>query len=685
MWLRRRHSYLLTALLALCFLAAAAAIWRYYVSERAANEDAAIHEMSAIRDIETIQVRNWRQERLGDAGMLMSLPEMKAAERLLSGAGRDADRAQIVGLLAALKHEFGYSDISLVDKQGQTYVRLNDGVTESRVKQAQRAALAAEAREPTLSDIGIDRSGDRLITLTVPAGPQGAIILEIDPKTFLDPYLKAWRSSNRTGETFLARREPDAVVYLTELRHLGGSSIWRRPIKGSSLAQEDKLPEAWVARGPDYRGVQVVLCARRVPGSRWFLLVKKDVAEIDEPLSRLAWQLGAALALIAVSCLAGVGWIWKSHQLRMQQESEERLRSFANDTPALLWVVSAEGHSVFVNQGLSDFVGTEGQHGSVEWQRYLHPDDRSRVIAAMESCFRDRTRFSDEAQIRRADGAYRWVLGQGIPRTDSNGVFLGYAGALLDITERKEAEQRLRHLNEELALNLQEKTAREAEIRGLSARLINAQEEERRRLSLELHDDLSQQIAALSIGMGNLKRGVPAENTGLRAHCDKLQQRLIDVSESVRRMSHELHPTSMQHLGVAAALRGYCREFEELAGVRVDLQIEGDCGDVAQDVELTVFRIVQESLRNIAKHARVDRAEVVLARVDAEVRLLVADKGVGLPSERAAKAGLGLISIRERTRLVNGTIDVESAPGGGTRIYVRIPVQTRNHTTVSTA
>jgi PAS domain S-box-containing protein len=414
-----------------------------------------------------------------------------------------------------------------------------------------------------------------------------------------------------------------------------------------------------------------------VPGSRWFLLVKKDLAEIDEPLTRLAWQLGAAMAMIAATILAGLGWVWKSHQLRMQQESEERLRSFANDTPALLWALSAEGRSAFVNQSLGDFVGTDGLRSSVEWQRYLHPDDSQRVTAHMESCFRDRTRFSDEGRIRRADGEYRWILGQGLPRIAPNGEFRGYAGALLDITERKEAEQRLRRLNEELALNLREKAANEAEIRGLSARLINAHEDERRRLSRELHDDLSQQIAALSIGTGNLKRGIPKESIELRAHCDKLQRGLIDVSESVRRMSHELHPSVMQHLGVVGALRGCCRDFQELSGVRVALRIDGDGGDVAPDVALTVFRIVQESLRNIAKHACIDRAEVVFSRLDAEVRLLVRDEGVGLPPDGSAKAGLGLVSIRERIRLVNGTIDIVSAPGKGTGLYVRIPINIR--------
>src|SRR5439155_17434168 len=113
--------------------------------------------------------------------------------------------------------------------------------TESRLKKTQRAALAKEASEPMLSDIRADRAGKRLITLTLPVGGTGAMILEIDPKAFLDPYLKSWRGSNRTGETYLVRREPQEIVYLTELRHQNLVAPWRRPTRGWSLAQEDKL------------------------------------------------------------------------------------------------------------------------------------------------------------------------------------------------------------------------------------------------------------------------------------------------------------------------------------------------------------------------------------------------------------------------------------------------------------
>jgi PAS domain S-box-containing protein len=657
--IRWQHSQLLIGLLMVCFLGMAAAMAWYYARQRAAVEAAAIQELTSVSDIEAAQIQNWRQERLGDGSLIMALSEIKAAERLVGSLSGPGDRVQLVHLMAALNRAYGYNDVTLVGKEGETYIRLKDGTAESRLTKSQRSKLARQTSEPTLSDIGMDRTGARLITLTVPVSTVGALILEIDPKRFLDPYLKSWRSSNRTGETYLARREPGEIVYLTQLRHGNGSAVWRPPTTGLSLPDEDKLPEYWVSRGRDYRGVEVVLRARHIADSPWFLLVKKDLVEINEPLARLAWEMTAALGLIAFALTAGAGWIWKSHQVRIRHESEDRLRSFANHTPALLWVVSADGNSIFLNQVLSSFLGADKQPANEHWQQYLHPDDYARVGAQIKDCFDKKNYFSGEARIRRADGVYRWVLGQGVPRIAANGEFAGYAGALLDITDRKENEQRLQQLYDT--------------IRALSARLINAQEDERRRLSRELHDDLSQQIAALSVGLGNLKRGLPSEQTEARAHCDKIQHRLIDISELVRRISHELHPSILQHSGVAAALRGYCREFEGLSGIRVALQITGDFSGLHQDVALTIFRIVQEALRNIAKHARVSEAEIQLTRSQSEVCLVVADHGAGMPANRLAKAGLGQVSMRERTSLVNGTMDIESAPGQGTRLTVRIP------------
>lgn len=655
----------------------------YYIRQRRAIEAAAASELAAIVSVETIQIANWRRERFGDGRLLAALPELRSAERLVTGAGSPAERADLLAIMAALHREFRYDDVSLVDRDGNVFLRLQDQSPPSRddqarIKKAGRRELVRRAQaagDVILSDIGYDnRDGIRLMTLTVPLGPKAALILDIQPSTFLFPYLSSRPGINRTGETLLARREGDELVFLSDLRYRETPPVpYRRSIKHVEVT-ESQLEQGVLVRNDDYRGVPVLAHVRLVPDSPWLLIAKIDVAEVYAPMMRLAWEMGAILALIAIANGAGVALIWKRHQLRMLNASEDRFRCIANDTPAFLWMVSARGDNVFVNKRLSEFVGASESETAVQWEAYLHPQDAARAETKFLECFAARAGYSDEVRIRRADGVYRWSLGQGVPRFSPDGQFLGYAGALMDINGRKEAEAKLEAANAVLADGLAEKTRKEAEIRALSARLINAQEEERKRLSRELHDDLSQQIAALSIGMGNMKRGIPAEQAASRAHSDRIQQKLVDLSESVRRMSHELHPSVLQHSGLAPALRGFCREFQDLCAIRIAVTTSGDFGRVRPAVALCVFRVAQEALRNISKHAQVAEAEVQLVHTGQEIRLTVSDAGVGFATgETPREAGLGLVSIRERVRLVNGTVDLDSAPGQGTRLTIHIP------------
>jgi len=215
----------------------------------------------------------------------------------------------------------------------------------------------------------------------------------------------------------------------------------------------------------------------------------------------------------------------------------------------------------------------------------------------------------------------------------------------------------------------------EREIKALSARLINAQEEERSRIARELHDDFGQQIAALSIGMSNLKRQIPAEQSEAREQSEHIQTRLVQVSESIRRLSHELHPAALEFSGLGAALRGYCSEFGLLTGIQVSCKTSGGFEGLPDPVALAVYRITQEALQNVAKHARVSQAEVSLSRADGLLELTISDRGAGVePKRTGMAAGLGLVSIKERTRLVNGTFEIESRPNQGTTLRVSIPV-----------
>lgn len=237
------------------------------------------------------------------------------------------------------------------------------------------------------------------------------------------------------------------------------------------------------------------------------------------------------------------------------------------------------------------------------------------------------------------------------------------------------SEERLHAANLTLAEELEEKIRTEREIQALSARLINAQEDERARVARELHDDLSQQIAALSIGISNLKRTIPPNLAESRGQSERIREKLVHLAESIRRLSHELHPAVLQHCGLDVALRAFCSEFGTLAGIEVDFQSHGVFDGISPAVMLCLYRVAQEALQNVGRHAKTHQAEVKLTRTQENLILTVSDCGVGMClNESSTGRGLGLVSIKERTRLVGGVVDLQSQPNRGTSLTVTVPV-----------
>jgi PAS domain S-box-containing protein len=336
-------------------------------------------------------------------------------------------------------------------------------------------------------------------------------------------------------------------------------------------------------------------------------------------------------------------------------------------------MASAGEENSFINKPFQKFLGVDRQSLSNSWIEHLHPDDAGRVRAAFLEAMAQSRGSTDEFRIRRHDGEYRMVAGKAVPRFSPTGQFLGYAGSIMDITERRRAEEQLRTANVNLQAELAERVRREQEIQRLSARLIDAREDERKRLARELHDDVNQQIAAVSIAVGNLKRHIPAEQVEARSQSGRIHQKLIKLAESIRRMSHELHPAILEYYGLTAALRSCCDEFGALTHMRVSFTTQGSFDGIPSSTALCVYRITQEALQNIAKHAHADMAEVVLSHSGGVLGLTVSDTGIGM-DPAAAPTGLGLISIKERARLLGGQVEITSRLNQGTSVMVTIPV-----------
>jgi signal transduction histidine kinase len=235
------------------------------------------------------------------------------------------------------------------------------------------------------------------------------------------------------------------------------------------------------------------------------------------------------------------------------------------------------------------------------------------------------------------------------------------------IREQEESERSLRESEERYRIMVEEQA-------DLAGRLIVAQEEERKRLNRELHEDLNQQVAALAIGLGRLERQLPHVDHAVRNEITKLETKTTLLSERMSRLSHELHSSTLEHVGLVAALKLLCLEFTDRENVSVTMTIEGAIRDVPAEIALCLYRVTQESLRNIAEHSGAKSARLTLTQTGDALELRIVDQGVGFdPIKAKERRGLGLISIEERIRLSHGSFEIESHPGSGTELKVSIP------------
>ena len=208
--------------------------------------------------------------------------------------------------------------------------------------------------------------------------------------------------------------------------------------------------------------------------------------------------------------------------------------------------------------------------------------------------------------------------------------------------------------------------------RDLARRLISSQEVERQRIARELHDDISQRLAALNIQIDQIAAQLAAEEA--RRPLRLLSKQAGEIASDVHRMSYELHPSKLQLIGFVAALRSLCRDVAKQRHLDVAFTHGAMPRSVEANVSLCLYRIVQEALNNVARHSQAGGAQVSATYDDGQISVQIADSGVGFDPERVAHAGLGLVSMRERAAAVDGRVTIDAAPGRGTRITVRIPL-----------
>ena len=203
----------------------------------------------------------------------------------------------------------------------------------------------------------------------------------------------------------------------------------------------------------------------------------------------------------------------------------------------------------------------------------------------------------------------------------------------------------------------------------MTGKLIAAQEQERARIGRELHDDITQRLAMLALKLQELQDN-PSEFHG---RVQELSEETTEISNDVQALSHEMHASRLEYLGVVAGFRSWCEEFGSRKKIEIDLRVDVH-SPLPVDLGLCLFRVLQEALNNAAKHSGARRIEVQLSEGEGEIYLIVGDSGKGFNVKAAMQdSGLGLTTMQERVRLVNGTISIESKPMAGTTLHVRVP------------
>ncbi len=343
------------------------------------------------------------------------------------------------------------------------------------------------------------------------------------------------------------------------------------------------------------------------------------------------------------------------------RESEERFRMMADHAPVMMWMAGLDKGCTDFNRGWLAFTGRSlAQEKGDGWAVGVHPEDLERCIHIYSTAFEQRIPFAMEYRLRRHDGKYRWIKDTGVPRSLPDGSFVGYIGCCVDVDDQKQAE---------------------LERADLSRRLMNAQEAERARIARELHDGIGQSLALLSVQL--LRAGKPTssgkKSLGVAELCGKLK----DIGHQVSRLSHQLHSSELEFLGLAVAIKSLCREFSEEYHINVECACTGIPSDLDNDVALGFLRVVQESLHNAAKHSRASEVRVEMTGADGGLVLSIADNGVGFDKNKVRNsAGLGMISMRERMHLIGGEFTIASIPGKGTKLQARAPALAKNSSAV---
>lgn len=385
-------------------------------------------------------------------------------------------------------------------------------------------------------------------------------------------------------------------------------------------------------------------------GKRYLLTIGSDITERKQAEGALR-ELNELLEHRVAERTAALCTVQARQQLLLQA------------TPMVLYARSITGDfsTTFISENVVEQLGyspLDFTSRSDFWATHLHPDDRSQVLATLSTAL-EQERHVYEYRFRHRDGRYRWLYDEVRILRDQAGAPVELIGFQIDVTRRKRAEEELRR--------------HQTKLEKLTSKLLTAQDLERQRIARDLHDDVTQRLASLAVDVGSLERLCESKPT-LLPHCRSLREAAERLADDVHSFSYRLHPSSLEHLGLEAAIQDHTYEFAQRTAVAVRYVSRNVPKAIPIDMATCLYRVTQESLQNVLKHAEASVVVVRLLGTSNGVGVCIHDDGKGFEENEASSRGLGLLSMEERVRLAQGTFSIRTRPGDGTEVHAWVPL-----------
>lgn len=653
----------------------------YYQNQEAFIRKEKQQELAAIIDLKIGQIISWRQEHLDYASTIMDDPFLALRVRdFLRGRASRLLKNRIIDRLTALAF-FHYQSVALIDPQGKVRLTVPNSKEKLTPYMQSLASEVMATKQVIFSDLYRDENSKVRISVLIPLLViqrdekviVGVLLMRIEPYQFLYPLIKSWPTPSLTGETELVEREGNEVVFLNELRHRQNIPLnLRFPLNTPNLVAAMIFHgKKGIVEGLDYRGVPVLAAVGPIPDSPWFLVAKIDANEVYAPLKKRGREVVFFFFILIASAGISVAYFWRNQQskfYRRQYEVERQRRALAQRYEYLTRY--ANDIILVTDQNLMIMEANDRALASYGYDRdeflnlplsALYPPESRQVLDGLLGKVEEQGGLIFETIHQRKDGStFPAEVSLRLLEVEGDKLF---QEIIRDITERKRTEEVLKES--------------EKNLRRLASQLLRAQEDERKRLSGELHDELGHALLTLKLQLESVEEQLLPQQDSLKSEVKKILGSVSATIEEVRRLYHDLSPGDLEDLGLTTAIRSLVEDFAELQKhIKWKVNLDYLDGLFPLSTQTAIYRVMQEALTNIGKHANPKQVSLEISRAKRKVFFAIEDDGAGFDRNKVVskKKTLGLLAMEERVKILGGSFELRSQPNRGTRISFTIPI-----------